>query len=341
MKENKNLPIIFVVGNSRSGTTMMGRILGKHSLIFTFDELHFFGQLWSKEDENKNISKEDAKKLASKLLCIQRKGYLANCKYEEFENEGKIIVESIKSEKLTSLNVFKAFLFYEANLHNKKIPCDQTPRNVLYLEEILKNIPNAKIINMIRDPRDVLLSQKNKWKRKFLGAKNIPLKESIRSWINYHPITISKLWNAAISAADKFKNNPNVLTIYFENLIQFPEENIKKICEFLEIEFEESMLKVPQIGSSTGKDKPNVLGIDKNKAGSWRKGGISNTEIYLLQKISGNLMKKHGYKLEEIKPNKLKLIYFYITLPVKLITAFILNLKRMKNIKENIKKRLT
>jgi hypothetical protein len=30
---------------------------------------------------------------------------------------------------------------------------------------------------MIRDPRDVLLSQKGKWKRRTLGAKNIPRKE--------------------------------------------------------------------------------------------------------------------------------------------------------------------
>ena len=39
--------MLFVVGNSRSGTTMMGRILGNHPDVFTFGELHFFGQLWS------------------------------------------------------------------------------------------------------------------------------------------------------------------------------------------------------------------------------------------------------------------------------------------------------
>lgn len=36
---------IFIVGNSRSGTTMMGRILGNHTDVFTFHELHFFEQL--------------------------------------------------------------------------------------------------------------------------------------------------------------------------------------------------------------------------------------------------------------------------------------------------------
>ena len=38
---------IFIVGNSRSGTTMLGRILNNHSEVFTFKELHFFYTLWS------------------------------------------------------------------------------------------------------------------------------------------------------------------------------------------------------------------------------------------------------------------------------------------------------
>ena len=42
---------IFVVGSSRSGTTMMGRILGSHTDIFTFNELHFFGTIWSKHSD--------------------------------------------------------------------------------------------------------------------------------------------------------------------------------------------------------------------------------------------------------------------------------------------------
>ena len=35
-----------------------------------------------------------------------------------------------------------------------------------HLEEILQFFPNAKVINLVRDQRDVLLSQKNKWKRR-------------------------------------------------------------------------------------------------------------------------------------------------------------------------------
>ena len=36
---------IFIVGSSRSGTTMMGRIINNNEDVFTFNELHFFSRI--------------------------------------------------------------------------------------------------------------------------------------------------------------------------------------------------------------------------------------------------------------------------------------------------------
>ena len=65
--------MIFVVGNSRSGTTMMGRILGKHPSVYTFGELHFFGQLCAPPFSSE-LPKEEIEELAAQLYCIQREG---------------------------------------------------------------------------------------------------------------------------------------------------------------------------------------------------------------------------------------------------------------------------
>ena len=68
-----NTKQIFVVGSSRSGTTMMGRILSNHSDVFTFKELHFFGTIWT-NNSNQDLNRQEQIDLLSRLLCIQEDG---------------------------------------------------------------------------------------------------------------------------------------------------------------------------------------------------------------------------------------------------------------------------
>jgi hypothetical protein len=331
--------MIFVVGNSRSGTTMMGRILGAHPSVYTFGELHFFEQLWSPADEDRRLSRAEGGRLAARLLSVQRQGYLSRANPERFQEEAGEMVASAQSE-MTTAEVFGAFLRYEAAKNDKEVPCDQTPRNVFYLREILKLYPEARVINMIRDPRDVLLSQKGKWKRRFLGAGSIPLREALRAWVNYHPVTISKLWNASVSAADRLDGDDRVLSLRFEDLLADPEARVREVCEFAGISFDRGLLEVPQIGSSSGHDRPGQRGIDRERAGSWRKDGLGPTEVFLCQKVTGGMMKRHGYAPAPVGPSPLRLAGSVVSLPVKLALALLFNLKRMRNIKETIKRRM-
>ena len=66
----------------------------------------------------------------------------------------------------TKPEIFKKFLEFETHLMNKAVACEQTPRNVLYLEELFKIFPDAKVINMVRDLRCTVVS-KSKWKENF------------------------------------------------------------------------------------------------------------------------------------------------------------------------------
>ena len=336
--------MLFVVGNSRSGTTMMGRILGNHTDVFTFGELHFFGQLWS--PASTAVLAEDAtKELAAKLLCIQREGYRTHRQYNNYQKEARELCEGLSDKKLLPPELFSAFLSYETSRNDKSIPCDQTPRNVFYIHEILNYYPQAKIVNMIRDPRDVLQSQKRKWKRRFLGGTDLPIKETLRDWINYHPITISRIWNTAVTAADKFSDNDNVITIYFEKLLADPEKTIEAICDFVKIDFSASMLDVPQVGSSVNADKPTETGINPNRAGNWNSGSIpldvlNSSDIYINQKLNSDLMKIHNYIPVSIRPNYLRLMLSFLSFPLKVLFAFLFNLDRIKNIRETLRRRL-
>ena len=49
-------PLVFVTGASRSGTTMLARMLGAHSAISAFNELHYFGSLWDPYESSRQFS---------------------------------------------------------------------------------------------------------------------------------------------------------------------------------------------------------------------------------------------------------------------------------------------
>lgn len=330
---------IFVVGNSRSGTTMMGRILGRHPEVFTFQELHFFEYLWSPKSSPVSLDVRQAKVLLGRLFTIQRDGYFRQQSPHSYVEEVDHVVQSL-SGPITPSAVFSTFLSYEADRHGCQIACDQTPRNVFYLQYILNAYSKAKVVNMVRDPRDVLLSQKNKWRRNRLGARNRPKMEMLRSWANYHPITISMLWNSAIRAGDRLVEHPQVFQLRFEDLLGAPEAYVRELCAFLDLEFNSSMLQVPRVGSSYVSDRPGQLGIDPNIAGRWQKDTSSAVDLAVCQRITRDNMARHGYVKGDIRPNPFKLFWVGITWPVKTGLALLLNLGKARNIFQAIRKRL-
>lgn len=336
--ETENFRPIFVVGNSRSGTTLMGTILGRHASVFRFEELHFFEELWSATGSEVTCSPEEAATLAAKLFDVQRNGYLTRGDWQDFLTESQALIKDIPPP-LSPAAVFAAFLSYETKLQQKSRGCDQTPQNILYIAEILEHYPQASIVHMIRDPRAILLSQKNRWRRPFL-SDSIPKKEAVRYWLNYHPITMSQLWKANVRTADQFLDDDRVYTLRYEDLLTAPEEEVEKVCNFAGISFSPDMLKVPQVNSSSERDQPKQEGINKDRANSWKKGGLSSTEMFLCQKINHAVMNTHRYEPESVFPNPILLIFSVLFFPVKLSLAILLSLKRMSNLGEAIKRRL-
>jgi len=319
----------------------MGRILGNNPLIYTFNrELHFFEKLWEPAYINRKLTVSEATDLAARLMCLQHYGFAAYKDHKEFEADGRRFVESINTEIFDPIEVFEIFLRSTAAENGKSIPCDQTPGYVYYLQEILNHFPEAKIIIMVRDPRSVLHSQKNRWKRRFGGRQDWPLRVFISRWMNYHPISTSKLWNAAIRKAYDSKKDKRVFFTKFENVLENPEKEVRKICEFIGVSYSENMLDVPMVGSSLLPDRPNRIGIDKKRAYSWVRGGLNSTELFVCQRITGTTMKQLGYTNTTIFPNPFRLIFYLLTFPIKLFLAVLLQMRDIKDIRDAVKRRL-
>lgn len=315
---------------------MMGRILNRHPEVFTFGELHFFGNMWEPGNGKVLLNRQEAIELFTVLMARQREGFLIYRNPDKYKNEASLALETLPDLMLKPAIIYRHFLEYETRLNNKIIPCEQTPSNGYYAGFLLNEFHDSYFVNMVRDPRDVLLSQKKKWKRKFLGASKIPLTESIRSWFNYHPVLIALLWKKNAVQSLKLQEHKRYKQFSFENLVSDPENKLKELCHFLQLNFQQEMMQVPHAGSSSRKDRETEAGIDSHVAGQWKNGGLAHTEIWWCEKITGKQMNQLGYSASKTKPALLKLLWLAFLLPVKTGISFLLNLSRMKNIRKTI-----
>ncbi len=317
---------LFVCGNSRSGTTMMSRILGNHPEIFSFQELHYFDELLP--DPRQEITLEKATKLYATLCSIQRNGYFAKREPEQFRSEAEKALQL--SEDLNGLSVYEKFLTEKTREQGKSIPCEQTPQNIFSSNILLKAFSKAFIIIMVRDPRAVLLSQKNKWMRRTLSGGKIPLREAIRTRINYHPVTISRLWKSVMQESLKLSDNKWVMLIRYEDLVENPESTIQQLCNKIGISFDNKMLQIPITGSSNTGDVPSNTGIDVSRTHQWETGALNDAEIGICQDLNRDIMEQFGYVPKNVNANTLMIIGYKLMLPFQLILIAMVNVKRWK-----------
>lgn len=331
--------MLFVVGYSRSGTTMMGRIIGRNPKVHTFGELHFFEQLVEGADirERPPLSPGPAGDLVERLLTSSRRGFFASVEPGTFTAEANAIITGAPA--LDAVRLYQRVLAYETARNNAEIPCEQTPRYIYFLSEILQVMPESRVIFLVRDPRDVLISQANKWRRRSLGARSIPRREALRAWANYHPAMIARLWVGVSRLARRFEDDPRFMVVRFEDLLADPEAQVRAVAAHMGLEFTETMLAVPQVGSSRNQDAPDRLGINPNMADGWRNGNLGPVGIALCEWVAGREMIARGYALSGLGRFPWMALPSLVLLMVKMSMALPMNLSRTKNLRETLRRR--
>lgn len=336
--------MIFVVGNSRSGTTMLGRVLGSHSAVHTFDELQVFERLIDTEEivPGKVQSRERLVEIGARVMWTIREGLFAPLQDARYRAD---VAARIDAEEITDASTLYARLLQaETEAAGKSVPCEQTPRYLFAVREILAAFPEAKIVHIFRDPRDVLLSQKNRWRRGFLATKRMPLIWILRSWSNYHPYLTARLWMSAMAQADSLKELPQVFELRYEALLEDPEPQLRLLCDHLNLPFEPRMLEVRQIGSSTRADRqtdaPSDRGFDRSRIGTWQRGGLSAAEIAICESVAGDAMEARGYARSNTRASALARWLSKLALLPKGAAALALNITRFRNLSKVVMRRL-
>jgi omega-hydroxy-beta-dihydromenaquinone-9 sulfotransferase len=332
--------IVFVVGNSRSGTTLISRILGRNDQVCLFSELHYYEQWVSESDLESNTTwdRPTAEKALLRMFTTFHEGFFYRPAMEKYHEEISELLEN--STFFDPSDLYKKFLVSETSKKNKSIPLDHTPRNIYFAGDILNRFPDCHIINMIRDPRDILVSQKKKWRYSFADDVKIPLLEKMRTRANYNAILMTKMWKKVVNISQVYDQRKNFTSIKFEDLLSRPESTIMEICTALGIEYSEEMLEVPKTGSSTLSNQHDSKGVDSDRSQKWsERKHLGVSEITVLEKLVGKELYEYDYHLSDLNYRHFHSVFEYFKLISSLPAVFILNLGRYKNIFQALIKR--
>lgn len=286
--------LVFVVGASRSGTTLLARVLGRHGCAATLQESHCFGDLWDPATPDAVLA--HPYRLAATLWARQRAEiWGGEPTAEDWLRADRLVRELEATAAPTASSLFLGFARATARSAGKTVAVEQTPRNIFYAERLLEIYPEARFVEIVRDPRAVLLSQRQRWRMRFLGAPNVPWREALRTLVNYHALTMTRMWLAALKAGDRLVGHPRYLRIRYEDLTRDPEATVRRVCEFLRWPFEPAMLAVGRTASSTARNDSAPAGISAEGADAWID-KLPAGDRWLCELLAGRHLRRFGYR---------------------------------------------
>ena len=267
---------IFIGGCDRSGTTLLGSLLGGHSECLTVPEAQWIIKALRYYLQNQDTASYNS--ILNKVKANSRfKLWNINLETQDFESDSynNILVAIIKN----------AVLEYGKKVEKKKPQywVDHTPWNIRFAPTLFDLFPQAKMIHLVRDGRAV-------------AASIMPL--------DWGPNVIQEAapwWSMKVGwglMAEDHLGPERVLRVYYEDILAKPEETLETICRFAGITFQSEMLK------GTGFSPPNysksihrLVGKppDTSRSRAWEK-ELTYRQIEIFESIAANFLICMNYK---------------------------------------------
>jgi hypothetical protein len=285
--------LIFITGASRSGTTLLSFVLRNNPAVFGLEELQYFGRSWDPRRGRRHFSRSEAIEAAAALFACQEQGVLVYKVGPQHRRAAATLVDGLGPGAADPAAVFAGAVHQIARVAGRHIPCEQTPRNIFYARALLQIYPAAHVVHIVRDPRAVMASQKQRWRHP--KARMVPRTRSFRVWVNYHPYTMARLWFQATRAALELADHPRFTLLRFEDLVTAPEATVRALCTRLGLEYDARMLQVKQINSSHHSSAGDQrTGLRPEAIHVWRQ-VLSPSEIAIAERHCAPLMARFGY----------------------------------------------
>jgi hypothetical protein len=300
---NNAVPVPFIVGVGRSGTTLLRLMLDSHPELTIPPETHFVPDLI-------HLLENEPGESATPERIVET--ITADRHWVDFDLDPEELSSRLGAAGDPSPGTaLRTFYGLYAEKQGKPRWGDKTPIYVEDMVLIQDALPEARFIHLIRDGRDAALSR----------AK--------RSLKGDGPITRpAELWRSRIlEARDQSRKLDHYLELRYEDLVTDPEPALREVCEFLELPFDASMLEYHERAADRLQElahdlpseggKPTRPGSERvaahsmatkpptrERVGLWRD-EMDPDEIAAFEGVAGDLLAELGYEVSATrKPSR-------------------------------------
>lgn len=285
-------PEVFVVSSGRSGTTLLSSILNASDQIFFPYESDFVARAYPFYYQKSSLTPADYQNIAQLFqVSSQPKGWGMSENYLS-----KYLIEQAP-RTLTEVMAVICDAFHQQAGTGQLLWGIKAPVLIASLKRIRDVCPQAKIIHVVRDGRDVCLSYQQ-------VHKHAPVKFGPKSVIEN-----ALYWIDGLKRVEEFTATYSPQDIYelkYEDLMADPTAALMQLCSYIGIDYRPCMHEDFNAHKRNQKATPDNLGtsIHKNLKG---KLDISNTQKYLskmsvfdrmqYELVASPYLKKYSYPL--------------------------------------------
>jgi hypothetical protein len=273
---------IFIVGVSRSGTTLMRRTLNRSDAIAIASENHFLGHVIASEGVRHRLRKfgdlsNDAN-VCRLVDYLYSDAFRSSSKYRDVSSLWRWLTQRVPRDELlrrllesdrSERALFRAILQLYAERKGKRVMGEKTPAHVRYVPTLLEWFPEGRVIHMLRDPRAIFVSELRRRSKQPLSTPYRQLRRFRPAFKLLILLQITVLWYEGLLRYRRNKRQypDNYYLLRFEDLVRDPESHIRRVCDFVGVQFQDEMLKqqVVSKGFQEGQE-----GFDASAAERWR-----------------------------------------------------------------------
>jgi Sulfotransferase family len=286
-------PAPFIVGVARSGTTLLRLMLDAHPELAIPPETHFIPKVVKVCDEP-----GDPRERVFELISTHRR-------WPDYGLDADELRERLdRIDPLTAGGALRAFYGLYAEKQGKPRWGDKSPSYVRRMRRVESALPEAHFVHLVRDGRDVALSQVE------VDFGPNAVEDAARDWVE----GIGK-------ARRQARRVRRYTELRYEDLVADPEPPLHRVCEFVELPWDATMLDYHEGASDrmaevtrdfergSGPAIPASVRAERHtrvaeppqraRAGRWRN-DMSPADRERFEAIAGDLLVELGYGVGEV-----------------------------------------